>query len=89
MGAIYEDLSSDRRPSWAKLATARQLPVDDAPIPAHIPICISIAANVQALCRRLIKAGENPARQVHLFRGNAKICEIGSLAIVAEHGVPA
>lgn len=88
MEAIYKDLSSDRRPSWKKLATARQLPVDDAPIPAHIPICISITACVKALCRRLIKAGENPARQVHLFKGSAKVCEIGSLAIAAEHGVP-
>lgn len=88
MKAIRDDLSSDRRPSWAALAAARQLPVDDAPIPSHIPICISIAVNVQALCRRLIKAGENPARQVHLFKGSAKVCEIGSLAIAAQHGVP-
>jgi hypothetical protein len=86
--AVRKVLASGRAPTWQKLAAARQLPVEYAPIPSHIPISISITANVKALCLRLIKAGENPARQVHLFKGNVKICEIGSLAIAAEHGVP-
>jgi hypothetical protein len=89
MEAIYKDLSSDRRPSWASLAAAacREFHNDTPALPHH-PLNISISHATREVFTTLLAMGVHPSRPVHLFRGTHKVCEIGSLSIAAEHGVP-
>lgn len=79
-------ICSDPALAWQSLYKPE--PVADIPAEPHSPILISITCNIRAACRRLLSVGVHPNRPVHLMRGAVKVAEVGSVGIVAEHGVP-